>query len=146
MSYFTFVCRKISFPCNGSPYMPLAHWGRVTHICVNKLAIIGSDNGLSPDRPSHYLNQWWNSVTWTFTNKFQWDFNQDSNIVFQEIAFDNVVCKMASILSRPEWVKSWNNYWHYVGCVVVATAQSFIHSTMSIYSSDFLETMNFLKY
>ena len=24
------------------------HWGRVTHICVNKLTIIGSDNGLSP--------------------------------------------------------------------------------------------------
>ena len=28
----------------------LTHWGRVTHICVNKLAIIGSDNGLSPGR------------------------------------------------------------------------------------------------
>ena len=28
----------------------LTHWGRVTHICVNKLTIIGSDNGLSPDR------------------------------------------------------------------------------------------------
>ena len=28
----------------------LTHWGRVTHICVNKLAIIVSDNGLSPGR------------------------------------------------------------------------------------------------
>ena len=28
----------------------LTHWGRVTHICVNKLSIVGSDNGLSPDR------------------------------------------------------------------------------------------------
>ena len=27
-----------------------SHWGRVTHICVNKLTIIGSDNGLSPSR------------------------------------------------------------------------------------------------
>ena len=26
------------------------HWGRVMHICVGKLAIIGSGNGLSPDR------------------------------------------------------------------------------------------------
>ena len=26
----------------------LTHWGRVTHICVNKLTIIGSDNGLPP--------------------------------------------------------------------------------------------------
>ena len=28
----------------------LTHWGRVTHICVVELAIIGSDNGLSPGR------------------------------------------------------------------------------------------------
>ena len=28
----------------------LTHWGRVTHKCVSKLTIIGSDNGLSPDR------------------------------------------------------------------------------------------------
>ena len=28
----------------------LTHWGRVTHICVSKLIIIGSDNGLSPGR------------------------------------------------------------------------------------------------
>ena len=29
---------------------PLTHWGRLTHICVSKLTIIGSDNGLSPGR------------------------------------------------------------------------------------------------
>ena len=28
----------------------LTHWGRVTHICVSKFTIIGSDNGLSPGR------------------------------------------------------------------------------------------------
>ena len=28
----------------------LTHWGRVTHICVSELSIIGSDNDLSPDR------------------------------------------------------------------------------------------------
>ena len=28
----------------------LTHWGRVTHICVSNLIIIGSDNGLSPGR------------------------------------------------------------------------------------------------
>ena len=26
------------------------HWGRVMHICVSKLTIIGSDNGFSPER------------------------------------------------------------------------------------------------
>ena len=28
----------------------LIHWGRVTHICVGHLTIIGSNNGLSPGR------------------------------------------------------------------------------------------------
>ena len=40
--------------CNGNnPILNvcvLTHWGRVTHICVGKLTIIGSDNGLSPER------------------------------------------------------------------------------------------------
>ena len=30
--------------------LPLTHWGRVTHICVDNLTIIGSDNGLLPGR------------------------------------------------------------------------------------------------
>ena len=33
-----------------NPILALTHWGRVTHICVGKLTIIGSDNGLSPER------------------------------------------------------------------------------------------------
>ena len=35
----------------------LTHWGRVTHICVSKPTIIGSDNGLSPGRRQ--------SIIWT---------------------------------------------------------------------------------
>ena len=35
--------------CYGYPTL-LTHWGRVAHICVVKLTIIGSDNGLSPGR------------------------------------------------------------------------------------------------
>ena len=31
-------------------FSALTHWGRVTHICVSKLNIIASDNGLSPGR------------------------------------------------------------------------------------------------
>ena len=31
-------------------FLHLTHWGRATHICVSKLTIIGSDNGLSPGR------------------------------------------------------------------------------------------------
>ena len=38
----------------------LTHWGWVTHICVNKLTIIGSDNGLSPGRRQAII--WTNAV------------------------------------------------------------------------------------
>ena len=71
----------------------LTHWDRVTHICVNKLTIISSD-----------LNQCWNIVNWTLGNKFQWNLNRNLNIFIQENAFENVVWKMAAMLSRPQCV------------------------------------------
>ena len=37
----------------------LNYWGRVTHKCVGNLTIIGSDNGLSPDR--HQAIIWTNA-------------------------------------------------------------------------------------
>ena len=37
----------------------LTHWGRVTHICVSKLTIIGSENGLTPGR--HQAIIWTNA-------------------------------------------------------------------------------------
>ena len=44
--------KHITFTVNdmGKFNFSLIHWGRVTHICINKLTIIGSDNGLSPGR------------------------------------------------------------------------------------------------
>ena len=38
------------YQCVMYPEFSLTHWGRVTHICIRKLNIIGSDNGLSPGR------------------------------------------------------------------------------------------------
>ena len=38
----------------------LTHWGRVTHICVGNLTIIGSDNGFSPGRRQAII--WTNAV------------------------------------------------------------------------------------
>ena len=40
-------------------YAFLTHWGRVTHICVSKLNIIGSGNGLSPKQ--HQAIIWTNA-------------------------------------------------------------------------------------
>ena len=68
---------------------------------------------------SHFLNQCWNIVNWTRGNKFQWNFNQNQHIFNKRNAFENIVCKMASILSWPQCVKitslsipfwSWGNW------------------------------------
>ena len=50
------------------------------------------------------LNQCWNIVNWTLGNKLQWNFNRNSNIFIEENAFENVVCEMLSISSRPQCV------------------------------------------
>ena len=93
----------------------LTHWGRVTHICVGNLTIIGPDNGLSPG--------WRQAIIWT--NAWilligPWGTNF-SEILFgihtfslTKIHFENVVCEMASILSRPQ-------------CVNITTLWGFVH-------------------
>ena len=43
---------------NGVLAQVLINWGRVTHVCVGNLAIIGSDDGLSPGR--HQAISWTN--------------------------------------------------------------------------------------
>ena len=89
----------------------LTHWGRVTHICVVDLTIIGSDNGLSPGRRQVII--WTNARILLIgppRNKLQWNVNRNSHIFIQENPFENVVWKMAAILSRPQWVKG-NQWW-----------------------------------
>ena len=92
----------------------LTHWGRATHIYVGKLTIIGSDNGLSPGRRQAII--WTNAGILLIgplgTNSSQ-NFNRSSNIFIQENALENVVCEMASILSRPQCV-NWKTSPHIV--------------------------------
>ena len=45
-------------------------------------------------------------VNLALENKFQWNFNRNLNIFIQENAIGNVVCEMASILSRPQCVNN----------------------------------------
>ena len=73
----------------------LTHWGRVTHICVGNLTIIGSDNGLSPGRRQDII--WTNagilSIGPLETN-------------FSEILAEIIICsfkKMYLIVSSAKW-------------------------------------------
>ena len=84
----------------------LTHWGRMTHICVSKLTIIGSDNGLSPGRRQAII--WTNGILLIgpLGTKLQWNLKQNSHIFIHENAFQNIVCEMATILFRPQCIKT----------------------------------------
>ena len=73
------------------------HWSRVTHICVGKLIIIGSDNGLSPARRQAII---WTNAAILLIRPL------GTNLFIQENAFENIACEMASILSRPQCVNA----------------------------------------
>ena len=100
---------SISLHCSKQTLMAsdksLTHWGRVTHICVSNLAIIGSDNGLSPARCQAII--WTNAgISLIRPLGLQWNFNSNWSIFIQENAFENIVCEMASILSLPQCVNT----------------------------------------
>ena len=87
----------------------LTHWGRVRiYVSVNwpSLVPIMSCRRQDWTAPSHYRNQCWNIVNWILRNKSQWNFNHNSYIFIQENSFENVVCEMASTLSRPHCVNN----------------------------------------
>ena len=90
----------------------LTHWGRVMHICIGNLTIIGSDNGLSPGRRQAII--WTNAGILLIgpKNKLQWNFRRNYNIFIQENVFESVLCEMAAIVSRASDAKqglTWNN-------------------------------------
>ena len=86
-------------------YCCLTHWGWVTYICVGKLKIIGSDNGLTPGR--HQAIIWINAgilLIEPLGTNFRVIYN--ANIFIQENAFESVICEMADILSWPQCVNA----------------------------------------
>ena len=52
------------------------------------------------------LNQSWVIINWILGNKLQWNFNQNTKLFIDKSASENIVCKMASTLSRPQCVNS----------------------------------------
>ena len=81
----------------------LTHWGRVTQICVSKLTIIGSNNGLSPSRRQAII---WTNAGVLLIGPLSTNFSDILiGIHIQENTLENVVCEMASILSQPQCVK-----------------------------------------
>ena len=89
------------FRQSGNIIAKLTHWGRVTHICVGNLTIIGSDNGLSPGGQQAII---WDNAGILLTGPLEINFNEilieNQSIFIQENQFENVVQK--AILSQPQ--------------------------------------------
>ena len=75
----------------------LTHWGRVTHICVGKLTIIGSDNGLSPGRRQVII---WTNSGILLIEALGTNFS-DILIGIQIFSFKKMPLKMSSAKWRP---------------------------------------------
>ena len=96
MRYHAVWCRS-SVSNSISLYHVLTHWGRVTHICVNKLPIIGSDNGLSPG--------WSQAIIWTnagilFIRTLGTNFSEVV-IEIQTFSLNKMRLKMSSVKRQP---------------------------------------------
>ena len=81
-------------------HFPLTHWSRVTHICINELTIIGSDNGLSPGRRRRQAIIWTNDGilligTWGAKK------NRAILIKLHTFSFTKMRLKMSSRKRRP---------------------------------------------
>ena len=70
----------------------LTHWGRVTHICVANLTIIGSDNSLSPGR-RHAIT--WTNIGILLIGPLVTYFSE-MLIVFHTFSFKKIYLKMSS--------------------------------------------------
>ena len=78
-------------------YRPLTHWGRVMHICVGKLTIIGSDNGLSPGRRQAII---WTNAAILLIGPLGTNFSEIL-IGIQTFSFMKMHLKMSSAKWRP---------------------------------------------
>ena len=76
------------------------------YICISKLTIIGSDNGLSPCHRQAII---WTSagilLILTLGTNFSAILSKSSCIFIKENPFGNAICEMAAILFRPQWIK-----------------------------------------
>ena len=78
-------------------YPRVKHWGRMTHICVGNLTIIGPDNGLSPGRRQ--------AIIWTNAGIFligPWGTNFSEILIgIQTFSFKKMHLKVSSAKRRP---------------------------------------------
>ena len=84
------------FPTTNAERLELTDWGRVAHICVRNITIIGSDNGLSPCRCQ--------AIIWTSDGIL---LIRPLRTTFSEISIEMQICsfkKMRLKVSSAKWL------------------------------------------
>ena len=91
------MCHSASMSERVTIHWHLTHWGRVTHICVGNLTIIGPDNGLSPGRCQ--------AIIWTNAGILligPWGTNFSEILIgIHKFSFKKINLKMSSAKWRP---------------------------------------------
>ena len=81
----------------------LTHWGRVTHICIGKLTIIGPDNCLSPGRRQAII---WTNAGILLIEHLGTNFSEVlikiNTFSFKKMYLKMLSGKLVAILSRPQ--------------------------------------------
>ena len=91
------LCQAMFLWATISVILSLTHWGLVTHICVSKLTIIGSDNGLSPERRQAII---WTNAGILLIGTLGTNFSEIL-IGIQIFSFKKMHLKMSSAKWRP---------------------------------------------
>ena len=93
-------------------------WARIKHMVALwhhtasaiMVIIVSGNDGLSPGR----RKQCWLIICWILGNKFQRNLIKIHKIVFNKNAFENVVCKMATLDLKVLMITAENSYQNYV--------------------------------
>ena len=102
----------------------LTHWGRVTHICVSRLTITGSDNGLSPGRRQAII---WTNAGILSTGPLGTNFIENLFKILP-FPFTKMRLKVSSVKWRPFCLGLNVLTWCYGHCVY--TAMQYVRSIM----------------
>ena len=112
-----YIITNLLLPCANC----LTHCGRVTHICIGKLTIVGSDNGLSPEQRQAII---WTNAGILLIGHLGTNFNKNLieilTFFIHKNAIESVVCEMAAILPGPQCVKACTTreIWRHLGLVM----------------------------
>ena len=127
MYYCIFVLNKlvsVSYycvhTCKTLAMMGWTHWGQMMHICVGKLTIIGSDNGLSPGR--------WQAIIWTGAGILL--------IGPLGINFNEILIRIQTFSIKKMLLKMLSSKWHPF-CLGLSVLNIFILNTKTMYVSKF---------